>query len=248
MPAHVHCPGRPEDLPHPRVLWAHGALPTLVHAARGELTDEWHGYWLVEGTGVGFEDFGGNWWNLMPLPEGRAVLYGDDHEMSKTRAEGLDVVPESPDWLPLAHLRSIVEEPGYVYWFDGASWHRVPYPDDIDDDGLELTAGEYLTEDRAVLKAGQDLMGDLGGVVPIKVDIALQPEEAEGVRVARALLEAGTRRRLTRELLGELLEGLDRSLAYDEEDGEVPPPFDLDAAFDIARRAGFTPEAPPPFS
>ena len=246
MPDHVHAPGRPEDLPPPRVLWAHGALNALVSAALGEPTDTWlRRYWLTEDDGLGHDDSGGNWWNLERLPEGRAVLFGADHEMSETRwhKPPIDLVAGAPGWLDHDWFHANDDLVGYVYWFDAASWRRVPYPDDVTDDGLELTAGEYLTAERAVRRAAGELMG-VPQATPIRVDVELDPAEEEGARVARAILAAGSERRLTEELLSELLNGLDRSLSYDEELGDVPPPFELDKAFDLARRAEFTPQSP----
>lgn len=245
MSDHVHRPGRPQDLPHPRLIWSHGALAGLVNAALGEPTDAWpDGCWLTEDEGVGRDDGGGNWWSLKPFPGGRAVLFGEDHEMSRTRFRQppLDLLSGAPDWCDRAWFRPYDDLVGYVYWFDSGAWHRVPYPDDVADDGLELTAGEYLRTGHVVFRAGCELT-ETPFSTPVRPRTDLDPAAAEGVRVGRAILEAGAERSLTAELLRDLLEGLAR-VVVEEDDPDEPPSYDPDAALGFARRAGFTADGP----
>lgn len=222
----------PPSLPLPEELWRHGAFCVLIRAALGGATDEWfRAHWLSGRERVGYEDGGGNWWELEVLPEGRAVLYGEDHEMSGARwlEPPLDLLAGAPEWLPLKRLRSMDDMLGHVHWFDGASWERIAYPPELRDDGLESTAGRYFTEWRAL----EEAMRPLGDGLLVEADAG------EGSRRAvEALFEAASRRRCTREVLDGLLGDLNRSLEYDD---DPPGSLDVEAAFDIALRAGFAP-------
>ncbi|MGI5349230.1 hypothetical protein ACQEU8_13685 [Streptomyces sp. CA-250714] len=230
----VHTPGRPEDLPRPERLWQYGVLGTLVAAATGEPCAERFEYpWWVfrEPDELGWDDSGGQWWILRPLPEGRAVLFGVDHELSDTRnpyAPPTDLFDGAPDWLPLAELQDMDDMLGYLYWWDGAGWHRAPYPEGLKDDGLETTVGKFITEELAVDEAACTFTEGLG------------PVEAT-LPVTRGLLGLVEQRGVTEAAVRELLDALPTS---EDDEGEIEPPeggWDLAALLDVAHRARVTP-------
>ncbi|MGP3973143.1 hypothetical protein ACTWQF_03730 [Streptomyces sp. 8N114] len=225
----VHTPGRPEDLPNPERLWRYGVLCALSAAATGRrCAERFHYPWWVfrEPAELGWDDAGGQWWILEPLPAGRAVLYGVDHEASDTRnpyAPLTDIFDGAPDWLPLAELRDMDDMLGYLYWWDGAAWHRAPYPEGLRDDGLRSTVGKFTTEDLALIEAGEALTEGLG---PTEVTLP----------VVRGLLDAVERRAVTQEAVRALFDALPAD--------EIEPPegsWDLAALADVAQRAGVTP-------
>ncbi|MCP9955070.1 hypothetical protein [Actinomadura madurae] len=139
----MHRPGRPGDLPEPWELWARGAAMAAVEAT---IPEDLNASFLVHSRGVSHDDSGGNEWTLALIEGGRAVLYGCDHEASRTRFREprLDLLAGAPSWLPLEWLRDLLEadELGFVYWFDG-EWTRVEYPADVRDDGLAGHGGAH---------------------------------------------------------------------------------------------------------
>lgn len=140
------------DLPRPDELrnrWAaYAAVLTALgfgdgcHAARGR----WH-----------FDDGGGNWADLTLLPDGRAVLYGRDHEYSDTyygphaQAAGqpaTDILAGAPDWW-LASIPPVEAGdygPGFIYGFDGERWQRAAYdtPDGFGSVGLPALSDDAV--------------------------------------------------------------------------------------------------------
>lgn len=123
------------DLPAPRAWRGRWAALAAVCAARG-----WgRGCW-ADGSVWHYDDSGGNWLDLHHLPEGRAVLLGNDHEYSETYygpgVEGLgeeesDLLADAPDWWRPVVERSLAENEllGFVYGFDGDGWWRAEYDD-----------------------------------------------------------------------------------------------------------------------
>ena len=109
------------------------------------------------GNRLHFDDAGGNWVELVLLGEGRAVLFGHDHEYSDTyyreaaayfQEEETDLLAEAPDWwgsvLPTGDDQWI----GFVYGFDGEAWSRAEY--DLSDGfasvGLPAESDDRLVE------------------------------------------------------------------------------------------------------
>ena len=137
-------------IPSPAELRGGWAALAAIQASRGwddvsADADEWR-----------YHDGGGNWALLRFLDEGRAVLFGHDHEYSQTyfrdAAEYFgepetDLLAGAPDWWS-ADLRTPKhgEWIGFVYGWDGERWQRAAY--DLDDGfrsvGL-LTAGDLDT-------------------------------------------------------------------------------------------------------
>ncbi|MFR9726167.1 hypothetical protein ACL02R_22785 [Streptomyces sp. MS19] len=158
MAQRVHRPGVPGDLSGPRRLWARAAtLGLLATVGIGRDTYE------ATADRLHCADPGGSyWWTLTLHGDGRAVFRGQDADGSQghLRAEPVDLLATAPAWLPLDELRprQAARELGYVYWSDGASWSRAPYPDDLADDGLELSAG-WVGDDDEVAEELWDAAG-----------------------------------------------------------------------------------------
>ncbi len=130
-------------------MWARWAALAAVQAASEE---KGAGRWLRNGE-LCLDTWGSSWGVMAWAGDGRAVLFGED-EGSKTKwhKEPIDLLAGAPEWLPHARLRDHVEhyELGFVYWYDDGTWHRAPYPDDLQDDGLELAMDEFLIRSEAV--------------------------------------------------------------------------------------------------
>lgn len=116
--------------------------------------------WADE-VGWHHEDGDGNAIHLILAPEGRAVLYGRDHEVSVTTARGeeIDVVTQAPDWVRGLvdpwHGELDAERPGFVYWLDDDTWERVAYPGDPDEpepDGASAVGRFMFDDDQAVIE------------------------------------------------------------------------------------------------
>lgn len=136
----MHTPSRPEDLEHPELLWARAVTMALVDAAcssRTEFSLDDEGLWC-HSTGAGA------WWRLTVLDGGRAVFCGQDPDGSHTHLGGeqIDFLAGGPDWLPWDLLRDDAAGNllGFVYWWEDGAWQRIPYPDELSEDGLEGAA------------------------------------------------------------------------------------------------------------
>lgn len=165
------------DLDAPDALrnrWAaHAAvMAALGHESLSNATAQrWH-----------YDDAGGNWADLVLLDEGRAVMFGHDHEYSETyyreaaayfQEEETDLLAEAPDsWgavLPTGDDYWI----GFVYGFDGTSWSRADY--DLDDGfasvAVPACSDEGLHEmiTQFVTSAGNDA-GIAHMVEPVSID------------------------------------------------------------------------------
>lgn len=163
----MHRPGLPGDLPTPEILWARwGLLAVLEATEEGEETPPVHrtGCWIDEG-GLHLDDCGSTWWTLARMGEGRFVLYGEDESSGvKWHKPPIDMLAGAPDWLPYAKLRRLLDgyELGCVYWYENGAWSRAPYPESLDDDGLDCGMNRFVDRDDVVRSLGLG-QGDCGG-------------------------------------------------------------------------------------
>lgn len=127
----------PLDLPDPTTWRGRWAALAAVQAASGHgercraLWPLWH-----------YDDGHGSWADLHHLDEGRAVLLGQDRNDSETfYAEASDFFEEketdllagAPEWWgpPVRRVRDAELFLGFVYGYDGSTWHRAGY--ELDD-------------------------------------------------------------------------------------------------------------------
>ncbi|MEV7169864.1 hypothetical protein AB0O18_09230 [Streptomyces sp. NPDC093224] len=136
----MHTPSRPEDLDRPELLWTRAVTMALLDVAtsrRSEFALDDDGLWC-HATGAG------GWWRLTVLDAGRAVFCGQDPDGSRTHVGGeqVDFLAGGPDWLPWELLKEDASGNlfGFVYWWEDGAWHRIPYPAELDDDGLDMAA------------------------------------------------------------------------------------------------------------
>ncbi|MFD6281393.1 proteophosphoglycan 5 [Streptomyces sp. NPDC060209] len=139
------------DLPDPMALRGRWAALAAVQAASGHgercraLRPLWH-----------YDDGHGSWIDLHHLDEGRAVLLGQDRNESETYyAEAADFFEEketdllagAPEWWepPVRRVRDAELFLGFVYGFDGSTWHRAEY--DLED-GFRSVGLPALSTDR----------------------------------------------------------------------------------------------------
>jgi hypothetical protein len=145
----VHRPGLPEDLPPAEELWARWALLAALEATTEyEERPPRHrtGRW-IDDEGLHWDDCGCTWWVMSKEGDGRFVLYGEDEASDVTSYEPtIDVRAGGPDWLPQVELRDGPggREIGCVYWYENGAWARAPYPDDLDDDGLDCGMSYFI--------------------------------------------------------------------------------------------------------
>ncbi|MFD9130754.1 hypothetical protein [Kitasatospora sp. NPDC059571] len=145
----VHRPGLPEDLPPAEELWARWALLAALEATtEGEERPPRHrtGRW-IDDEGLHWDDCGCTWWVMSRQGDGRFVLYGEDEASEvKWHEPPIDVLAGGPEWLPYEELRDRLEghEIGCVYWYENGTWARAPYPDDLDDDGLDCGMSHFI--------------------------------------------------------------------------------------------------------
>ncbi|NXY99437.1 hypothetical protein HYE82_34715 [Streptomyces sp. BR123] len=147
----IHRPGRPGDLPPAEVLWARWALACVL-AARTE--DEGRGIHRVgtwiDGSGLHLDDSGCTWWTMEALGHGRYVLYGEDESSQvKWHKPPVDMLAGGPDWLPYETLRDLLDgwQLGCVYWYENGAWARAPYPETLEDDGLDCGIGRFAVRE-----------------------------------------------------------------------------------------------------
>ncbi|MGW8783845.1 hypothetical protein ACWGNM_38095 [Streptomyces sp. NPDC055796] len=150
----MHRPGRPEDLPQAGLLWARwSALAAATWNAEEEKERFRYGYWLGEGGGVlRYDDGSCSRWFLVRADGGRAVLFGQDDSGKVTRYEPpIDLLAGAPGWVREDVRHDLLEQGRIecVYWFEDGSWHRAPYPDDLQDDGLDCGMGHLASRDGA---------------------------------------------------------------------------------------------------
>ncbi|MEV5976723.1 hypothetical protein [Streptomyces sp. NPDC052114] len=198
-------------------LWLEGSVMAVIHAAGAE-----QGYWVDE-SGLHHDDGSSNWWQLVPLGGGRAVVMGKDHELSGDVYDEIpQAVSDGPDWLGDAWendgggLRRTVTAKapiGFFHWYDTDGTLDC-LPADDEDDGSGLVGAPFSDGDPRLFESYYGV-GDL--------------QEAE--RFADALLDAARAGALTVDVLLPVL----RCAAPDR-----TRPFDLESALKTAATAGLT--------
>ncbi|MFD7167304.1 hypothetical protein [Streptomyces violascens] len=189
----IQRPGMPGDLPRPETLWARwGLLAVLEATTEGEETPPVHrtGCWIDTG-GLHLDDCGCTWWTLARMGEGRFVLYGEDESSDvKWHKPAIDMLAGAPDWLPHDKLRDLLEgyELGCVYWYENGTWSRAPYPDDLDDDGLDCGMSRFADRNDVVqaVDLGEGEGDDSDTVLNRAERYELTPEALESLVTASA--------------------------------------------------------------
>ncbi|PDP85428.1 hypothetical protein CQJ94_21860 [Glycomyces fuscus] len=153
MSSGFHSPGRPEDLPHPEVLWSLGALKVALCAGVGS---PWSERRRIADDGVLLVgDGGGEWWRLARVEGGRYLLAGWDGacDTDNPFLPPANPYADAPEWLPwewIARLEG--EEPiGFVYWWEDGAWARSPYHDQVGEDGLGMRLSAFVSPEEAAL-------------------------------------------------------------------------------------------------
>jgi hypothetical protein len=168
----------PVDLAHVDELRNRWAAYSAVMAALGyaDLSNAAGNLWH-------FDDAGGNWAELVLLDQGRAVLFGHDHEYSETyfreaatyfQEEETDLLAGAPDWWGEVLPRDPDRWVGFVYGFDSGTWQRTSYELD---DGFASLGHPAVAFDRLY-----DLVGEFISSSALRAGITHQPAE-EAVRV-----------------------------------------------------------------
>ncbi|MFG2328823.1 hypothetical protein ACGFMM_04285 [Streptomyces sp. NPDC048604] len=143
----INRPGLPGDLPPAELLWARWALVAVLQASEAQESERYPtGAW-IDDEGLHFDDCGCTWWTFPRLGEGRYVLYGEDESSGvKWHDMPIDMLAGGPDWLPYDELRDRLKgnELGCVYWYENGAWARAPYPEDLDDDGLDCGLSRFV--------------------------------------------------------------------------------------------------------
>ncbi|WP_434599519.1 hypothetical protein [Streptomyces sp. A5-4] len=135
----MRSPSVPGDLDRVERVWSRAAALAVATAMVGDGDRfKWaDGALHCENAG------GAYWWRLQMFDGGRAVLCGQDSDASHTHLvePPVDLLAGGPDWLPWEGLRHEAKDRvlGYVYWWEDGSWGRAPYPQDVEDDGLEAS-------------------------------------------------------------------------------------------------------------
>ncbi|MER5202467.1 hypothetical protein [Streptomyces sp. NPDC002825] len=187
----INRPGLPEDLPPAETLWARWALL----AALGATTEDERrpgahriGRW-IDGDGLHWDDAGCTWWVMSRMGDGRYVLYGEDESSGvKWHEPPIDMFAGGPAWLPWDELRDRLSgyELGCVYWYENGIWARAPYPDSLDDDGLDCGMGALADRSEAVALLARRLAPVEGGP---DADTILAQAEAGRLRDVPTLLQ-----------------------------------------------------------
>ncbi|MFD9722709.1 hypothetical protein [Streptomyces sp. NPDC059072] len=174
-------PGRPENLPAAEVLWARWALAAVLEAtARAEARGVHRGGTWIDGQGLHLDDRGCTWWTFQQVGEGRFLLYGEDESSAvKWHEPAIDMLAQAPDWLPHEHLRELLEgwELGCVYWSEQGTWARAPYPEELDDDGLDCGMSRFAVREEAL----NDLIASERGLPRDRADHLLAAAEARSL-------------------------------------------------------------------
>ncbi|MFF9014452.1 hypothetical protein ACF09C_15965 [Streptomyces sp. NPDC014870] len=150
----IQRPGLPGDLPDPELLWARWALVAVLEATTEaeESTRYRTGHW-IDDEGLHLDDCGCTWWTFSRFGEGRWVLFGEDESSGcKWHEPPVDMLAGGPEWLPYEELRDRLagNELGCVYWYENGAWARAPYPEDLDDDGLDCGMSRFVERGKAL--------------------------------------------------------------------------------------------------
>ena len=202
-----------EPLPLPHELWARASTLAVVHRAAG-IADAWP----VDEDGVRYDDGGGNDALLVPLPAGRLVVAGFDHEYSETvdADPPIDLLAGGPAWLPWDLLvpRQERDELGLCHWWDGERWFDGRPAGRDEPDGAAMVLRD-LASDEATIRAARSVLG------------AGRDEPDDGLRA----------------LLGAAAGGV---VAPEHVDALPGTADDAEGALAVARACGITPGAPRP--
>ncbi|WP_435107952.1 hypothetical protein [Nocardiopsis synnemataformans] len=228
MSSGFHSPPLPEDLPHPEVLWSLGAVKIALSTGLGPVWSEGH---RVEDDGVLLlQDGGGDWWRMARVEGGRYLLIGWDRAGRTDSSFQPPVNPyaDAPEWLPwewISRLESNVPI-GFVYWWEGGTWARSTYHDQVDEDGLGVRLSAFVSPEEAAL----DLVDFVNEVVSVtgeqRPDEGDDPFDDLGERIytqAKHTVEGGT---------------IDFGFLD-------PMPFDTAAATNVLRAAGIAGDGRP---
>ncbi|MEV6679015.1 hypothetical protein AB0N09_19525 [Streptomyces erythrochromogenes] len=174
-------PGRPEDLPAAEVLWARWALVAVLEAtAEAEARSVRRGGTWIDSEGLHLDDRGCTWWTFRQVGEGLYLLYGwDESSAVKWHEPEIDMLAQAPHWLPYERLRELSEswELGCVYWYEDGAWARAPYPDELDDDGLDCGMSRFAVREEAL----QELIASERGLPRGRADSILAAAEARSL-------------------------------------------------------------------
>ncbi|MFD0266384.1 hypothetical protein ACFVGY_07295 [Streptomyces sp. NPDC127106] len=178
----MHRPGRPGDLPPAEILWARWALAAVLRA-RTEDEDRGVrriGTW-IDGSGLHLDDCGCTWWALKALGSGRYVLYGEDESSEvKWHEPPVDMLAGGPDWLPRETLRDLLDgwQLGCVYWYENGAWARAPYPETLEDDGLDCGISRFAVREE-FLRELELAASDAAELVAAAEEYRLEPRALE---------------------------------------------------------------------
>ncbi|MCP9621455.1 hypothetical protein FOH10_28860 [Nocardia otitidiscaviarum] len=129
------------SLPHPDVLWARvrDMDGTYVNFdGRSHLASTVDGFTDVckpEGSRLVAEDGAGNWFALVHLDRGRAVLFGCDESTDLHDTE-YDPWASAPEWVAaidrgVDHPRVFSEFVTFARWWDGQRWLGTPFAPEV---------------------------------------------------------------------------------------------------------------------
>jgi hypothetical protein len=195
-----------------------------VAVATGALSRDWI---IFDEEGLYYEGGGGScWWRITLAPGGEAVFSGQDSDGSYTHlgAQPVDLLAGLPERLIWPQLRDDMRDRvlGYVYWYTGGAWHRAPYPEDLEDDGLAMSLDFLAWADEDV------------------IDILLddRPSAPDATRTGVRFLEQAAAGLLRPDDVTALLDAINPEITKDH--------ARLEAALDMASRAGLLTDTPLP--
>ncbi|KAB2350111.1 hypothetical protein [Actinomadura rudentiformis] len=216
----MHTPGEPSDLEEPRVLWARAAT-TAIACAAGLLSAN---VVRLRPDGLNSDASGAGWWTLTLSPDEEAVFSGqDDFSHTHLGDEPVDLLAGLPDRLSWPQLREDLRARalGFVYWYTGGAWHRAPYPEDLEDDGLDASLSFLADEAELTIMLVED-----------------HPRTEDAGRTVAGFLDRAKDRRLHPDDVIALLAAINPQVATD--------PARVKAALDMATRTGLLEGTTPP--
>ncbi|MFB7719209.1 hypothetical protein [Nocardia sp. NPDC056100] len=123
------------SLPTPIDIWGYGAVIGLLYSVDVQTPEEVR----IDADGMHVRHLGGNWWwSLTFMSGGRAVVVGGDVDFSETMDYDVDLLAGAPEWFPREWFDRVGDMAGFLYWWDGTSWDRAPYPPGFTADGENL--------------------------------------------------------------------------------------------------------------